>query len=242
MCRYFAQAGVDTTLVGTDRMHPTGAVGVRPGPHGPLYEIATPAAWDFIEAGQAACAAARNSDLVVFGTLAQRHPVSRGSVRALVAAARAGGARCFADLNLRAPFYDREIVVWTLRNADVVKLNADELRAVSYMLGARGEDLALFAGLVREFALARAVMTDGAAGAWIWEDRALVHAPACPTGAVADSVGAGDAFTAMLARGLARGFSLAESAPCAARLASLVVSSEGATPPWTPDLLGELGV
>jgi len=240
LCKHLAEAGVDVSLVQVDPSTPSGLVKVQSCEHGPAYEICSPAAWDFIEADDAVRAAARNSSIVVFGTLAQRHPVSRASVRLLVDEARASGVTRFADLNLRDPFFDSDVVLWSLRNADVVKLNTDELRVVSAMLGARGEMEELFGGLVREFGIGRAVLTAGAGGAWIHENGILTHIPPHPA-EVVDAVGAGDAFAAMLLCGLAKRRSLLDSAPRAARLASWIVSSAGATPSWTPELRRELG-
>lgn len=237
---FFAQSGVDVSLVQVDPCAPSGMANVRPGSSGPEFELAPVSAWDFIEAGDAEFAAVRGAAGVVFGTLAQRHPVSRRAVRLLVDEAQEAEALRFADLNLRAPYYDPEIVLWTLRNADVVKINRGELRVVSGMLGASGTEDRLFVGLAREFEIPRAVLTAGAGGAWIFEKDTLTHIPAHPADLV-DAVGAGDAFTAMLVRGLARGRSLVESAPQAAKLAAWVVSSTGATPGWTADLRLELG-
>lgn len=223
-----------------DQIQPTGSVRVRGASSGPTYEITTPAAWDFLEAGASALAAARSANVIVFGTLAQRNPVSRRSVRALVDAARAAGAVRFADLNLRVPYYDSETVLWTLRNADVLKMNVDELRVVSKMLGADGADADLFSGLVHELSIPRAVLTAGADGVLVHENGAITRVPPHPAEAV-DTVGAGDAFTAALVCGLMRGRSLAETAPRAARLASWVVSLRGATPEWTSELRHALG-
>ena len=240
VCDYLAEARVDVSLVQVDPSIPSGLVKVQSCEHGPAYEICFPSAWDFIEANDAARAAVRNASIVVFGTLAQRYPVSRASLRLLVDEARVAGVLRFADLNLRDPFFDSEVVLWSLRNADVAKLNANELRVVSAMLGAHGEVNELFSGLVREFGIGRAVLTDGAIGAWIHENGILTHIPPHPA-EVVDVVGAGDAFAAMLICGLAKGRSLLESAPRAARLASWVISSVGATPSWTPGLRRELG-
>lgn len=233
-------AGIGAATLQRDETHATGAVRVRVAVHGPLYDIAAPAAWDFIEANGTAMDLVRTAGAVVFGTLAQRHPVSRGSIRALVRAAREAGVPCLADLNLRPPHFDEEIILWTLRNTDVLKMNVEELRMVSEMLGARGSVENLFEGLVREFGVPRAVVTDGADGAWICENGTTTKVPAEKAESV-DPVGAGDAFTAMIACGLAKGTSLAGSAPRAAHLSAWVVASRGAAPAWTPELRRTLG-
>jgi fructokinase len=223
-------AGVDTAHCPADPARPTGTVTVDPGSAGgPCYDIDGPAAWDFIAADAAALDLARRARVLVIGTLAQRHPVSRGAIRELAAVAGRGGARVLADLNLRAPFHDEEILLWTLRHCGVLKLNRDELAGISRLLGAAGDEKDLFSGLLREFAIPCGVLTAGADGAWIHEDGVLTHQPAVAVEAV-DPVGAGDAFCAALAAGLDRGGTLRGAAPQAARLAALVVSRRGATP------------
>jgi len=223
-------AGVDTAHCPADPARPTGTVTVDPGSAGgPCYDIDGPAAWDFIAADAAALDLARRARVLVIGTLAQRHPVSRGAIRELAEVAGRGGARVLADLNLRAPFHDEEILLWTLRHCGVLKLNRDELAGISRLLGAAGDEKDLFSGLLREFAIPCGVLTAGADGAWIHEDGVLTHQPAVAVEAV-DPVGAGDAFCAALVAGLDRGGTLRGAAPQAARLAALVVSRRGATP------------
>jgi len=222
-------AGVVPDWLQVDLTKPTGTVQVSLRDGVPTYQIDIPAAWDFIESSEMISRAADNASVVVLGTLAQRCPVSRGTIRSLVERSRASGAVAIADLNLRAPFIDEEVVVWTLRRCDVLKLSREELAVVSGMLGARGDDEALFAGLVCEFALPRAVLTCGAEGAWFFDNGCRWHQPAIAA-AVVDTVGAGDAFTAVLAAALAANIPLAQAAPAAAELASHVVSQPGAMP------------
>ena len=226
---WLRDAGVATVHGPADPAWPTGTVTVDPVPGGPHYDIDGPAAWDHIAADGPALDLARRARVLVIGTLAQRHPVSRAALRELAAAARRAGARVLADLNLRAPFYDGEILCWTLRQCDVLKLNREELAAVSRLLGAAGCEEDLFTGLLREFGIPCGVLTAGADGAWIHENGTLSHQPAVAAEAV-DPVGAGDAFCAALAAGLARGGTLREAAPHAARRAARVVSRRGATP------------
>jgi fructokinase len=228
---WLRDAGVSTVEGPADAAWPTGTVTVDPvSPGGPRYDIDGPAAWDHIAADGPALDLARRARVFVIGTLAQRHPVSRAAIRELAVVARGAGARVLADLNLRAPFYDGEILFWTLRHCSVLKLNRDELAEVSGLLGAAGCEEDLFTGLLREFGIPCGVLTAGADGAWIHEEGTLSHQPAVPVATV-DPVGAGDAFCAALAAGLDRGGSLRAAAPQAAHLAALVVSRRGATAP-----------
>jgi fructokinase len=220
-----------------DASQPTGSVQVSLRDGVPSYLIDMPAAWDFIELSDTNCSAAEKASVVVFGTLAQRYPVSCGTIRSLVERARTSGAVVVADLNLRAPFIDEEVIVWTLRHCDLLKLNREELALVSGMLGAAGDTATLFDGLVREFGLSRAVLTCGAEGAWFFDAGRKWHQPAVAA-PVVDTVGAGDAFTAVLAAALAEDVPLAQAAPAAAEVASYVVSQPGAMPVW-PEALCE---
>jgi fructokinase len=224
---WLQQRNVGVDLLQTDIAHPTGTVVVREGPH---YDIAEFAAWDFLDLTEANRLAAVNAGVMVFGTLAQRQPASRKTIRALVNAARSANVHVLCDLNLRPPFYDGETVLWSLRNCDLLKLNAEELRAVSRILHAEGESAELFAGLLREFSIPRGVLTCGEGGAWLHENAEIWHQPAAKPETFVDAVGAGDAFTAVVAVALQRGVSLRQAGPAAAELSAYVVSQAGATP------------
>jgi fructokinase len=219
-------SSIDDSLLQTDRHQPTGVVEVT---EGPRYTIAAPAAWDFIESSAGNTPAVR---VFVCGTLAQRNPVSRGTIRERARRVRQAGGRVLVDLNLRAPFFDEEVVLWSLRQADVLKLNLEELDVVSHMLGAQGEVADVFTGLLREFGIRQAVLTCGPDGAWFYDNAQLWPQPAIPV-EVIDTVGAGDAFCAVLATALARGTDLRAAAPICAKAAAFVASHPGATPCWT---------
>ena len=233
LLHWLVAGGVDVAAVSRTDAAPTGFVDVLETARGPAYEIGTPAAWDFAPVPSGlGC----SPGVCVFGTLAQRHPAARRSIRDLVERARAAGWMALADLNLRAPFFDEETVLWTLRNADVLKLNNDELRVVSGMLGARGDEESLFSGLLREFAIPRGVLTLGAGGALVHEGGVTVHA-AAPEIDVADTVGAGDAFCAVAAAALAGGSGLLAALPWCIEMAGFVASQPGATPSLPRELL-----
>jgi fructokinase len=224
---WLSERGVSADLLQIDPVNPTGVVRVLPGPR---YDIEDRAAWDFIEIAATNRATAGQSRIVAFGTLAQRTPASRKTIRNLVTMARSAGVPALCDLNLRSPFYDEATVLWSLRNCDVLKLNREELETVSRLIQARGETGELFAGLLREFSIPRGVLTDGAEGAWFSEEGETWHQSAEQPEVFSDAVGAGDAFCAVLSVALARGISLRQTGPAAASLAAYVVSQPGATP------------
>lgn len=237
--RWVAESGVDAAGLQTDPAWPTGTVLVNTKtPGAPTYEIPMPVAYDMFEADAAAMGRVGAASVVVFGTSSQRHPTGRTAFRRLVEASRLAGAVVVADLNLRPPHFDEETVLWSLRHADVLKLNDDELRTVSGMLGARGEVVELFAGLLREFGLSRGMLTLGADGAWVAEEGRLVHVSS-PRVEVVDTVGAGDAFCGVMCAALRNGCRLAAAAPWAARVAAFVCSQPGATPGWPAALQAE---
>ncbi|MEX1045328.1 MAG: PfkB family carbohydrate kinase, partial [Chthoniobacterales bacterium] len=233
---WLTDAGVGHETCQMDPVEATGWVEVLTGgTEGPSYRIANPSAWDFIEMNSTVIDALGQARVLVIGTLAQRHPRSRETIRQSVQEARAQGVTVLADLNLRAPFFDEEIVLWTLRHIDVLKLNLAELQTVCGLLGARGSVEELFAGLLHEFGLARGVLTCGADGALFREAGESWHQPA-GAAEVADTTGCGDAFGAVLAVALARGRSLREAAPAAAQVAAFVATRTEATPRWPDDL------
>ena len=227
------QRGV-RALLQRDEAKATGLVEIRPGPR---YEIYSPAAWDFIEPADDVSAAVAGAGSVVFGTLAQRHPVSRQTIRASVAAARGAEIPVLCDLNLRPPFFDEETVLWSLRHCDVLKINREELDVVSGLLGAVGNAEDLFGGLMREFSVARGVLTLGEEGALFFEDGDFFRQPAQVVARVSDPVGAGDAFAAVIAVALVRGLPLRLAASPAAALAAFVVSQCGAMPELPTELV-----
>ena len=237
--RWLGEAEVGTDALQVAEGEATGVVRVESVAGSPRYDIAAPAAWDFLEPTDSALAAARAARTVVFGTLAQRHPRTRATLRLLVNEARAAGALTLCDLNLRPPFFDDETVLWCLRHCDALKVSAEELATVSGILGARGDSAALFGGLLREFGLRRGILTLGSDGARIEEDGATLELPAVPA-QVADTVGAGDAFCAVAAAALAAGRPLREAAPMCVKVAAAVVSQPGATPLLPPQLAAEV--
>jgi fructokinase len=199
--RRAARYGVGVDLVQVDPALPTGFVRVSIDDSGnPDYEILEPAAWDAIAPSESLLARAARARAIVFGTLAQRHAISRSTIQRLWDT----DALMVFDVNLRPPFEDREIVKRSLQRADVVKISDDELRRVADWFGLQGSPRETVAALAEVFACSVVCVTRGSAGAALWHDGKWSEHPGF-TVEVRDTVGAGDAFLAVLLAGLLAG-------------------------------------
>ena len=201
----FRRYGMDVSGLQLDEQYPTGQVNVLMEDGGHRFEIADDQAYDHIDAqvSMAAIAAVKSgAQLTYFGTLAQRHAISRGALQAVL---ENSTGKKFLDINLREPWYDEEIIRISLQHADIVKLNEEELSAVAGMLQLPGESLQGQAiSLLQHFQLDLLIVTAGAKGAW-QVDRygGLLHAEAMNERLpIVDTVGAGDAFAAVYIVGM----------------------------------------
>jgi len=222
--------GVDTSRVQVDPWLPTGEARATLDAAGAArYAFLAPAAWDRIEADEVTLERAHRAQAVVFGTLAQRSAASASTVERILEGARWR----VLDVNLRAPHDHREVTLASLARADFVKLNDDELVTVAGWLGAPADAAGLLECLQARFGTTTLLVTAGAEGARLWHEGEWCEVPAPPT-VVVDTVGAGDAFLAMLLAELLAGVAAPLAMARAARLAAYVASRPGATPPYDP--------
>jgi fructokinase len=229
---------VDCGSLQADANEATGRVTVTLEDGQPSYTIHQPVAWDFFELSDEWKSEAARADAVCFGSLAQRSARSRDTIHALVGATRPECHRIF-DVNLRAPFFDAEIVRESLNLASVMKMNDLEVPQVLALLGLRATE-SLREGaerLIGEFPNLRLVaITRGGEGSLLVTPAEWHEHPGVPT-KVADTIGAGDAFTAALTHYLLRGASLAVLNEAGNRWGSYVASQHGAMPEIGADTL-----
>ena len=220
--------GMDLSLLQIDPRLPSGVARAALGADGSAhYEFPAPAAWDALTATPAALAAAASADALVHGTLGQRDPRSREAIGQLARAAR---WRVF-DPNLRAPHIERSLCEAGLRGAGLVKLNEEECRLFAQWFGGASTPESLWTTLSSRFAVQALCVTLGAAGSRLhWRGQWYAQG-SLPT-TVADTVGAGDAFLAMLVCELLAGSAAPTALARAARLASFVASQSGAVPAY----------
>jgi fructokinase len=231
------EMGLDTSCLQQDDAHPTGTVGVRLDARGePTFTVNQDSAWDYLEWTESWRALAARADAVCFGTLGQRSAQARATISSFLEHTRPGALRIF-DVNLRHSFFTPDMLDASLRQATVVKLNSDELARVAAMAGltARSErDIARH--LLRSFALELVAITRGAHGSLLVTADETSEHPGLRV-RVADTIGAGDAFTAALAHGHLHGARLDDISAAANRLGAWVVTQTGATPPPDAQLL-----
>jgi fructokinase len=229
-------AGVRRDTVARLADHPTGVVRVTLDAAGhPVYDIATESAWDYLPWSVAVQQVAEHADAIAFGSLAQRSPTSRATIRRAVATTRGASWRLF-DVNLRQRYYDADVLAESMQVANAVKLNEEELPVVARSCGlAETTPVEQLRALCERFDLRLAALTRGPCGSVLATPDRVYESPAAPT-VVADTVGAGDAFTATLLIGILAGRALDEVSRRANAVAAYVCSQPGATPPIPEDL------
>ena len=223
--------GLDSAAVQRDLQHATGRVSVHEGASGHRFEIHGDAAWDHIDAAAALTHLTEAAPAwLYFGSLAQREPQSRSALRAL--AKPFTGTR-FLDLNLRAGTETRLLAAESLMLADWVKVNDEELAQLAgWFDAAAPDDIGRASALMARFALQRLVLTCGASG---WRFYApggvlLAQGAGLIQPRMVDTVGAGDAFTALLLAGLSLGRDLPATLALANRYASFICGVRGPLP------------
>lgn len=218
--------GVGVDLIQVDPTLPTGFVRVAIDEGGnPAYEILAPAAWDAIEPSEPLLRRAREARAIVFGSLAQRDARSRATIARLWES----DAMAVFDVNLRPPFDDRDVVDRSLRRADVVKLSELELASVAEWFALRGTPRAQVTALAETFSCDVVCLTRGSEGAALWHDGRWTEHPGFKV-EVRDTVGAGDAFLAVLLAGLFAGGSDASLLQHANLIGAYVATQYGAVP------------
>ena len=228
-----AAAGVEVSAVQTDRVRPTGAVEVALEGGEARYRLRAGCAWEHIEFDGAAAAAVAGAHAICFGTLSQRQAAARGALEAALAA-RGAGCLAVCDLNLRPGEQDRELVRWALGAAELIKLNEREEAQLAALFGVRD----VVDWLLGDLAMRQVALTRGPAGCTIFTTAGQRFDQAgFPTTPGCDTVGCGDAFSAVWIDRLLAGAPLAPALEAACRYASFVAGQPGATPPIPPALV-----
>ena len=226
---YMQSKSLATCYVQRDTAHPTGRVYVdTTDPNEVRYTIAEDVAWDYIDVGAFREEHSIEPDVVIYGSLAARHPVSRQGLLGLLDEAQLN----VFDVNLRPPFDNAETLQLLLERADWVKVNEHEL---AYLTSTpfRASDVESMAMTLSErFQLDAVCVTMGANGVVLLYGGTFYQQRAFAVDVV-DTVGCGDAFLGSWVAAMLNEQSPQAALERAAAVAAIVAGSEGANPAFS---------
>ena len=212
--------------------YPTGTVQVEIDPAGiPQYEIKENVAWDNIPYTPELEELAKRTKAVCFGSLAQRNIVSRTTINQFLdAMPESDSTLVVFDVNLRQGFYTKEILCNSMERCNILKINDEELVTVSRMFGYPGIDLQDKCWiLLGKYNLKMLILTCGINGSYVFTPGHVSFQPT-PTVEVADTVGAGDSFTAAFIASILKGKTVDEAHLKAVQTSAFVCTQQGAMP------------
>ena len=218
--------------ISKDPNFPTGVVNVKLSESGSAtYEIAHPVAWDKIEISKAIKNSVKNADAFIFGSLICRDEVSRKTLFELLPEAK---YRIF-DINLRPPYYEKEVLEKLMEQADFIKFNDDELFEIAEMIGSKHNSLEQNLHFISEKTNTKTIcVTKGRHGAVLLKDGVRYYNSGFKV-KVKDTVGAGDSFLASLIAGLLKEEEPQSTLDFACAVGALVAGKEGANPEISRD-------
>ncbi len=224
------EKGINCDHIQIDRVHSTGTVLVdTSNPKSPGFDIVEDVAYDYMELRKEDTSLVKNSDVVCFGTLAQRNPKSRETMESLLNEAKE--ALVLYDINIRQNFYSKEIIENSLCLTDILKLNTEEMDFLKKLLNfdnsVSNKDVSL--QIIDKYELELACVTDGDKGCHVFSEEKSVSSPGYKV-KIQDTVGSGDAFAASFAIKYLKTKDIKKAADFANLIGGYVASKKGAIP------------
>ena len=224
-------AGFDPNDIQRDDSRPTGTVQVQLDREGiPTFDIVAPVAYDYIEfLPNIHPKVIKRADLLYFGTLAQRADHGFKQIQKFLDH-KPPQARAFYDINLRPGCYSKEVILASLHHTDILKLNLDELEACRRIIGSDQKKSLFIREMIAAYSLHTVALTKGGEGSELHTIQAISRSATTPIERAVDTVGAGDAYAAMLAVGILKRWPPKKSLSMASAFASRICTIEGAIP------------
>jgi fructokinase len=225
---FLNNSGIYCGYIQEDNKHPTGVTTVKLDENKvPTFNIDINSAYDFIERSkQLDKLIELETDCLYFGSLAQRSKVTRRTIQSLLNMK----TKYFCDLNIRPPFYTKEVIEESITAANVLKVNIDELELVHGLFSKNGFDLKNSSSeLMKTFNIDLLAVTRGAEGSVLMRDTMIDDFKIDPL-EVIDTVGAGDAFSAILCMGYLKNWDLSLINQLANEFAIEICKIKGALP------------
>ena len=231
----FTSKGLDQLIA--EVPYPTGTVQVEIDQTGiPLYDIKENVAWDNIPYTEHLDALAKRTKAVCVGSLAQRNVVSRETINHFLdTMPKDDDSLIVFDVNLRQGFYNKEILCKSMQSCNILKINDEELITVSRMFGYPGIDLQDKCWiLLGKYNLKMLILTCGINGSYLFTPANVAFQPT-PKVEVANTVAAGDSFTAAFIASILKGKSVTEAHSIAVKTSAYVCTQKGAMPILPPE-------
>lgn len=219
---------------------PTGVVNVTLDNDGvPSYEICEGVAWDNIPFTDEIAEVAKNCQAVCWGTLSQRAQQSRETINKFIDSTPEDCIKIF-DINLRQKFYSKEIIEESLCRCNILKINDEEIAIVAELFDLKGENhIENCKTLLKNYDLRYVVLTCGTEGSYLLTPNGVSFRPT-PKVDVADTVGAGDSFTAAFCAALLADKFEGEAHDIAVEVSAYVCTQAGAMPTLPDHLRNKL--
>ncbi|MFC4213261.1 carbohydrate kinase family protein [Pedobacter lithocola] len=226
---FLASNQFPTKLIQVNKLLPTSTVVVQlDEKHQATYTIKQPVAWDDIKITDEIIAAVKQADAFVYCSLTCREEQSKQTILTLLESAK---IKIF-DINLRAPFYEKELIGQLLNKADILKINEDEIIWVRDAFGLTGNnDEQILKQLSTQFNIEIICLTLGDKGACVLKDGKLFKHNGYKV-QVVDTVGAGDAFLATFIACHLQGYPMETILDNACKVGAFVASQAGANPEY----------
>ena len=214
-----------------DPEHATGKVLVEIDKAGvPSFMIVEDVAYDYISADEGSTAAlARQAEIIYYGTLAQRSRAGFEAVQSILEN-RGPSTKCLYDMNLRKGCINEKIIMESVAQCDILKLNVDELKILKLVCGSSLGSDQFIRALMKEYAIGMTSLTRGSRGSTLYMGKKKIRGAAVEIDDVEDTVGAGDAYAAALTLGVLKGLDPVEIIRIATALSSAVCRIRGAIP------------
>ncbi len=224
---FFSKKGISSEYIQIDEDHPTGKATANLNESKvPNWVIEKDCAYDFIKLQNNVDDLIAGSDCLYFGTLAQRNNVTRKTIQSLFNKK----VKFFCDLNIRQKFYTKEIIELSLKISNVLKINEDELILLNKLFLSDEYEIERSALKLKEFFNIEMVcITKGENGSYLFKADEINYCEAS-VGKPVDTVGAGDAYAAILCTGYLNKLSLEELNKTANDFAGEIVKITGALP------------
>lgn len=222
--------GFNPEDIQVDPNHATGRVDVKLNSQGvPEFKILRDVAYDHLEFTSTILSQVKRCSLIYYGTLAQRTDHGFKTIQDILAS-RPPHLKCFYDVNLRPGGYTTEVLQESLKHADILKLNEEELKVINAMLGGKSTMENCIDDLRKHFGIEMVALTKGSNGSILFTDSGPYAAKTPRVENLVDTVGAGDAFASVLAAGYLNQLAPDRTLAAASLLAARLCSIEGAIP------------